>query len=145
MIESTFWRHVTAGVSKFPSRPVLTVVVLTRAGEAHRCDLYDPSLAIDLAVSGADRSDSVDASRDVLEQSQVVHLDGQWKIQISLTCAWDGFSIRARNWFAILAPIVRISINPRPLGTTFVVAVVRVVFLFVSGPSLSPFLLTVGR
>lgn len=77
MIESSFRQHVTASAAKSPSRPVLTVVVLTGAGDAHRGDFYDPTAAVDRVVLCADWPDSVDASRDILEPGQVVHLDGR--------------------------------------------------------------------
>ena len=87
MIESAFRHHVTVSVAKMPSRPVLTVVVLTRALDAHRGDFYDPTATVDRAVLCTDWSDSVETSRNILEPSQVVHLDGRWCNQGSLSWA----------------------------------------------------------
>lgn len=84
MIESSFGRDVTASVAKMPSHPVLTVVRLTWAFTAHRGDFYDPTATLNRAVLCADWPDSVEASRDILEPGQVVHLDGRWRNQGSL-------------------------------------------------------------
>lgn len=73
MIESSFRHYVTAGVAKLPSHPVLTVVVLTGTGGAHRGDFYDPA-ATGIVDAAGDRLDAVDASRDFSEPSQLVHL-----------------------------------------------------------------------
>ena len=81
MIASSFRYHVTAGVAKLPSHPVLTVVVLTGAGGAHWGDFYDPATTLDRVTLCTDWLDSVETSRDVLEPSQVVHLDGRWRNQ----------------------------------------------------------------
>ena len=95
MIESSFGHYVTASVAKMPSHPVLTVVRLTWAFTAHRGDFYDPTATVDQAVLCTDWSDSVEASWDILEPSQVVHLDGRWRNQGSLSWVLDGFSSRA--------------------------------------------------
>ena len=79
------WHHVTVCVAQLPSRPVLTVVVLTGAIDAHRGDFYDPTAALDQGALCTDWPNSVDARRDVFEPSQVVYLDGRWRNQSSLS------------------------------------------------------------
>ena len=87
MNESAFRHHVTVSVAKMPSRPVLTVVVLTGAIDAHRGDFYNSTATIDQAVLCTDWPDSVEASRNILEPSQIVHLDERRRNQSSLSWA----------------------------------------------------------
>ena len=75
MIESSFRQHVIASAAKSPSRPVLTVVVLTGAGDAHRGNFDDPTAAVERIARCEDWPDSVKTGRDILEPGQVVHLD----------------------------------------------------------------------
>ncbi len=100
------------------SSPLLARVLFARAIEAHRCDLDEPRTVRNLYWQGK-VPDPVNARR----HGAHVHL---CKTRTGDFCRRRRRLLILRTGLAVVAPVIRMAIQPRPLGVTLVAPVIGV-------------------
>jgi len=113
------------------SRPLFAHVLFTRTPHANRFDRDEPGNPI-LAPGRGCRANPVQARRDWrhVHLCKTIYRDESLFL---VPCAIARPVIRAVT--SVLAPVIRVTLQPRPLRVTLVIAVVRVVAELVLLPS----------